>query len=56
MKNQDKVIANYAKQFIKKKAKLFLNQPEDSQDPKPGLVTKYKLCKKKHLPNECWHL
>lgn len=56
MKNQDKVTANYAKWSTKKKAKLPSNQPKESQDLEPRLVTKCKFCEKKHIPNECWYL
>ncbi len=53
MKNQDKATANYAKRFTKMKAKSPSNQPEDAQDPEPGLVTKFGFCEKEHGPNEC---
>ena len=55
MKNQDKAIANYAKQFIKKKSKLTIRL-EDFEDSTTAMVTNCKLSEKKHKPNKCWHL
>lgn len=53
IKNQDKTTTNFTRRFTKKKAKLLLNQPKDSQDLEPRLMTKCKLYEKKHVPNKC---
>lgn len=55
IKNQDKVTANYAKRFLKKKSKL-LTRTKNSKNPNTNLLSKCQFCEKKHEPNEYWHL
>lgn len=47
IKNYDKTIANYAKQFLKKKGKPVITNTGNS------LASKYEFCKKKSGLDEC---
>ena len=55
MKNQNKVLANYAKWFTKKKKKPS-TQSEDYEDSTTGLISKCKFCEKEHQPKKCSYL
>lgn len=46
-------MANYAKQFARKKAKLSLTQFENFEDLGHNFVTKKKFCEKKYKSNKC---
>ena len=55
IKNPNKVIVNYSKQFIKKKEKP-LTQSEDSEDSTTGSISKCNFCERKYKPNLFRHL
>lgn len=50
IKNHDKTMTNYAKQFPKKKGK------PSTADFAISLASKCKFYEKEHKPDECWHL
>ena len=56
MKNQDKKIANYTKQFTKKKNKSSIIQTKDSEDSAISLSLICKFCEKKSIPNKYQYL
>lgn len=56
MKNQDKIIANYTKQFTKKKDKLAVAQIEDFENSEGTSSFRYKFCEKDHRPDKYWQL
>lgn len=56
IKNQDKALANYAKQFTKTKSKASITWAEDSEDLATISLSKCKLCKKKYELNDYWQL
>lgn len=56
MKNHNKTIANYAKRFTRKRAKLFISKLKDFKILETNSVSKHNFCEEEYALNKCSYL